>query len=115
MAKRILCRLSGTSHLKKSSPCLLWCSRVKCPYTNLRLSIKPLCAKLCGSFDGTGIRQLVDDWVENLKTDQTDDAPLEEQLFSVGESLRALSGMDLNFANALIGLADNRLRPPRSR
>ena len=45
------------------------------------------------------------------KTDLTDDAPLEEQLFFVGESLRALSGMDLNFANALIGLADNRLRP----
>ncbi|MDE2831874.1 MAG: DUF2791 family P-loop domain-containing protein [Gemmatimonadota bacterium] len=81
------------------------------PIHKFEIVYQTIVRQLCGSFDGTGIRQLVDDWVENLKADQTDDAPLEEQLFSVGESLRALSGMDLNFANALIGLADNRLRP----
>ena len=81
------------------------------PIHKFEIVYQTIVRQLCGSFDGTGIRQLVDDWVENLKTDLTDDAPLEEQLFSVGESLRALSGMDLNFANALIGLADNRLRP----
>ena len=81
------------------------------PIHKFEIVYQTIVRQLCGSFEGVGIRQLVDGWVENLKTDLTDDAPLEEQLFSVGESLRALSGMDLNFANALIGLADNRLRP----
>lgn len=81
------------------------------PIHKFEIVYQTIARQLCGSFEGVGIRQFVDDWVENLKADLTDDAPLEEQLFSVGESLRALSGMDLNFANALIGLADNRLRP----
>ncbi len=81
------------------------------PIHKFEIVYQTIARQLCGSFEGVGIRQFVDDWVENLKADLTDDAPLEEQLFSMGESLRALSGMDLNFANALIGLADNRLRP----
>ncbi len=81
------------------------------PIHKFEIVYQTIVRQLCGSFEGVGIRQFVDDWVENLKANLTDDAPLEEQLFSVGESLRALSGMDLNFANALIGLADNRLRP----
>lgn len=81
------------------------------PIHKFEIVYQTIVRQLCGSFEGVGIRQLVDAWVENLKIDLTDGAPLEEQLFSVGESLRGLSGMDLNFANALIGLADNRLRP----
>ncbi len=81
------------------------------PIHKFEIVYQTIVRQLCGSFEGVGIRQLVDAWVENLRSDLTEDASLEEQLFSVGESLRALSGMDLNFANALIGLADNRLRP----
>ncbi len=81
------------------------------PIHKFEIVYQTIVRQLCGSFEGVGIRRLVDDWVENLKADLTDGASFEEQLFSVGESLRALSGMDLNFANALIGLADNRLRP----
>ncbi len=81
------------------------------PIHKFEVVYQTIVRQLCGFFEGVGIRQLVDGWIENLKADLTDDVPLEEQLFSVGESLRELSEMDLNFANALIGLADNRLRP----
>ncbi len=81
------------------------------PIHKFEVVYQTIVRQLCGFFEGVGIRQLVDGWIENLKANLTDDVPLEEQLFSVGESLRELSEMDLNFANALIGLADNRLRP----
>lgn len=81
------------------------------PIHKFEVVYQTIVRQLCGFFEGVGIRQLVDEWIENLKADLADDVPLEEQLFSVGESLRELSEMDLNFANALIGLADNRLRP----
>ncbi len=81
------------------------------PIHKFEVVYQTIVRQLCGFFEGVGIRQLVDGWIGDLKADLTDDVPLEEQLFSVGESLRELSEMDLNFANALIGLADNRLRP----
>ena len=69
--------------------------------------------QLCGTFEGVGIRGLVDAWAEGLKPDLTTKGgpSFEERLTSLGQSLRALPGMDLNFSNALIGLADNRFRP----
>ncbi len=83
------------------------------PIHKFEVVYQSIARQLCGTFEGTGIRQMVNGWTESLKADLTtkEGPPLEERLASLGESLRALPGMDLNFANALMGLADNQLRP----
>ena len=66
--------------------------------------------QLTGRFEGTGIRGLVDTWADSLAPDLTakDGPSFQERLTALGEELRALPGMDFNFANALLGLAGNR-------
>lgn len=69
--------------------------------------------QLSGRFEGVGIRRLVDTWAEDLAPELTaNDGPgFQEQLEALGEKLRALPGMDLNFSNALVALIDQRSRP----
>lgn len=83
------------------------------PVHKFEVVYQTMVRQLCGTFEGVGIRQLVDTWAEGLEPDLTaEDGPaFQERLTALGEALRALPGMDLNFANALIGLADNRFRP----
>jgi hypothetical protein len=77
--------------------------------------------------EGTGIRRLLEAWVESVAAGWaapsapaqessgagSEAASLQDRLAGLGDALRTLSGMDLNFANGLIALLDNRLSPLR--
>ncbi|MDM8525906.1 DUF2791 family P-loop domain-containing protein [Desulfococcaceae bacterium HSG8] len=56
--------------------------------------------QLRGAFDGNGIRGLLDHWTGGLK-----------EIGDIPDQLRSLPGMNINFANALIALLNNRLTP----
>ena len=60
-----------------------------------------------------GIRSILSAWAENTAAEpvpvEGDSTP--ERLSALREQLSALPGMDVNFANALAGLADNCSRP----
>lgn len=80
------------------------------PIHKFEVVYQSIVRQLTGRFEGTGIRRLVDAWADGLEADLTvqDGPPFLERLTALGEALRALPGMDLNFANALVGLAQNR-------
>ena len=84
------------------------------PVHKFEVVYQEIVRQLCGRFEGVGIRGLVDAWAESLESElmAQGDPPFQERLMALGEALRALSGMDLNFANALIGLVANRFAPP---
>jgi len=65
--------------------------------------------QLRGNFEGVGIRNLLSQWLDGLEQQQ--DSPSPESLADLGETLRNLPGMNVNFANALISLAHNRFLP----
>ncbi len=83
------------------------------PVHKFEIVYQTIVRQLSGRFEGVGIRQLIDAWVGELPPELTADegANFQEQLGALGEELRALPGMDLNFANALISLVDQRFRP----
>ena len=64
-----------------------------------------------------GIRSLLDTWVLNFHSEGHpsvslgDEGLLEEKLRMTDENLRALEGMESNFANGLISLLENRWKP----
>jgi len=69
--------------------------------------------QLQGNFTGTGIRALLDSWLENMEK-----APGERQASDTGKACQDLAGqfkempgMDINFANALAALVNNRFAP----
>ena len=84
------------------------------PVHKFEVVYQEIVRQLCGAFGQGGIRGLVDEWVNGLEAElaMEDCSSIQEKLTALGESLRALPGMDLNFANALVGLAGNRLCPP---
>lgn len=65
--------------------------------------------QLRGSFEGIGIRNFLNQWLDSLEREQA--SPSVEELADLGETLRNLPGMNVNFANALISLANNRFLP----
>jgi hypothetical protein len=69
--------------------------------------------QLQGNFTGTGIRALLDSWLEKMEK-----APGQEQAPDAGQPYQALAGqlkempgMDISFANALAALVNNRFVP----
>lgn len=72
--------------------------------------------ELRGQFDGIGIRSLLESWLEDLsKTDiDAKGTKGEEARFRLGKELQEIQGMDINFANALIALVENRFAPPET-
>ncbi len=69
--------------------------------------------QLRGSYDGVGIRSLVDEWSDKKAAELSIESgqSLQEKLSELGDELRALPGMDLNFANALTALLDSKIAP----
>lgn len=74
--------------------------------------------QLQGDFQGTGIRNLLMAWLDTLSltsfatqenTGQENDARKNRRVLA--DTLRNIPGMDINFANALIALVDNRFAP----
>ncbi len=69
--------------------------------------------QLQGNFQGMGIRNLMTAWLEQLEKAFTS-APkedIEEKCLALAETLRNIPGMDINFANALSALLNNRFAP----
>ncbi|MCI5138892.1 MAG: ATPase [Candidatus Electrothrix sp. AR1] len=64
--------------------------------------------QLRGRFEGIGIRNLLQQWLDGLAEKE---GPSLAQLADMGETLRNLAGMNINFANALTALAHNRFVP----
>ncbi|RLB68378.1 MAG: ATPase [Deltaproteobacteria bacterium] len=65
--------------------------------------------QLRGNFEGIGIRSLLNQWLDGLGQQQP--VPSQEYIADLGENLRNLPGMNVDFANALISLAYNRFLP----
>jgi hypothetical protein len=69
--------------------------------------------QLCGTFEGSGIRGLLDTWIDGLAaTLINEDKPSSQaSIEKLSETLRTLPGMNINFANGVIALINNRLAP----
>ncbi len=80
------------------------------PIHKFEVVYQTIVRQLRGTFEGAGIRGLVDTWADSLAPDlaNQDGSSFQERLTALSEELRALPGMDLNFANALVGLVNNR-------
>ncbi len=80
------------------------------PIHKFEVVYQTIVRQLHGTFEGTGIRGLVDTWADSLAPDlaNQDGSSFQERLTALSEELRALPGMDLNFANALVGLVNHR-------
>ncbi|CCK79836.1 conserved uncharacterized protein [Desulfobacula toluolica Tol2] len=69
--------------------------------------------QLQGDFQGIGIRNMLAAWLEKLDTTtvqgKTDDA--RKNRMALAEEFRNIQGMDINFANALAALVNNRFDP----
>ncbi len=80
------------------------------PIHKFEVVYQTIVRQLHGTFEGTGIRGLVDTWADSLAPElaNQDGSSFQERLTALSEELRALPGMDLNFANALVGLVNHR-------
>ena len=69
--------------------------------------------QLQGNFKGTGIRNMLEEWLQNLALTpiqgQKDEA--QKDRVALTDEFRNISGMDINFANALAALINNRFAP----
>jgi len=83
------------------------------PIHKFELVYQEIVRNLRGRFEGMGIRRLVEAWIDGLGPSLTapDGLPFADRLAVLSDALRALPGMDLNFANALVGLVDQRYSP----
>lgn len=69
--------------------------------------------QLRGRFEGLGIQGLLNTYVDAARKDLVpEDGSLDvEKLAALSNEIRSLPGMDINFANGVIALLNNRLRP----
>ena len=69
--------------------------------------------QLQGNFKGTGIRNMLEEWLQNLALPpiqgQKDEA--QKDRVALTDEFRNIPGMDINFANALAALINNRFAP----
>lgn len=84
------------------------------PMHKFELVYREIVSRLSTPAGTTGIRGLIAHWLNTLQPRldaAQDDAGRAAQIESLAETLRGLEGMDLNFANGLIALVQNRFRP----
>lgn len=74
------------------------------PIHKFEVVYQEIVSQLRGNFQGLGIRSLIKHWINEQKTD-------EENLGELSHSLREISGLGFDFANALIGLLRIRSSP----
>ncbi len=65
-----------------------------------------LVRQLRGKFEGTGIRAMVESWLAGLSERMKEEA--EEKFAALARELRGIEKLDINFANALVSLAELR-------
>ncbi|MBN1932488.1 MAG: DUF2791 family P-loop domain-containing protein [Desulfobacterales bacterium] len=83
------------------------------PIHKFEIVYQSIVNQLMGTFEHNGIRNLMENWMNHLSSEQTeeDKSSIEERILKTSETIRALSGMDINFANAVISLLNYRLMP----
>ena len=74
--------------------------------------------QLQGNFQGTGIRNMLEEWLEHLELtpvqaqkDKDQKDKIQKKMLDLADELRNIPGMDINFANALAALVNNRFAP----
>ena len=69
--------------------------------------------QLQGNYPGVGIRNLMGSWLEKLAPTLTDGSEKEclAKRLALAETFQNIPGMDINFANALAALVNNRFAP----
>ncbi|MGK5094272.1 BREX system ATP-binding domain-containing protein [Deltaproteobacteria bacterium TL4] len=86
------------------------------PIHKFEIVYQHLVQQIRGNFEGEGIRPLVNHWADTQKellTPATTENNFQEKLSALAETLHALPGMNLNFANALRSLLDFRFASPK--
>jgi P-loop Domain of unknown function (DUF2791) len=84
------------------------------PMHKFELVYRDIVSRLSTASGTRGIRGLITRWLDTLQPqlgEASDEATLGAPLEALAEALRGLEGMDLNFANGLIALVENRFRP----
>ena len=75
------------------------------PVHKFEIVYQEIVSKLRGQFQGEGIRPLIEQWINEHKKESSD-------FQSLATSLRQMHGMELSFANALLGLWQLNTTPP---
>ncbi|SLM28911.1 conserved hypothetical protein [Desulfamplus magnetovallimortis] len=83
------------------------------PIHKFEIVYQSIVREIRGNFEGIGIRSLLDSWLTQLeKTDVSDKSEKGENArFALGHQLQQIKGMDINFANALSAIVNNRFAP----
>jgi BREX system ATP-binding protein BrxC/D len=84
------------------------------PMHKFELVYREVVARLSTASGARGIRGLITRWLDTLQPrlgGAPDEATLGATVAALAEELRALEGMDLNFANGVIALVQNRFHP----
>lgn len=84
------------------------------PLHKFELVYREIVTRLSTAAGGTGLRGLLLPWLDTLQPrlgEAPDEATRTERIEELAATLRGLEGMDLNFANGLIALVQNRFRP----
>ncbi len=84
------------------------------PMHKFELVYREIVSRLSTAAGARGIRGLITRWLDSLQPQLggvPDEATLGATLAALAEELRTLEGMDLNFANGLIALVQNRFHP----
>src|ERR671918_2914264 len=85
------------------------------PMHKFELVYREIVSKLSTASGTQGIRGLIAHWLDTLQLhlgEAPDEATRAARMEALGETLRGLEGMDLNFANGLIALVQHRFRTP---
>jgi len=84
------------------------------PMHKFELVYREIVSRLSAVPEAPGIRGLITHWLQGLQPqlgEAQDDAARTAQLEALAGELRGLEGMDLNFANGLVAMAQRRFRP----
>jgi len=83
------------------------------PIHKFEIVYQTIVRQLKGEFKGTGIRNMLEAWVEGLDSKVDKDKCLKKRSnrIALASELRNIPGMDINFANGLIALVKNRFAP----
>ncbi|MBF0200338.1 MAG: DUF2791 family P-loop domain-containing protein [Desulfamplus sp.] len=83
------------------------------PIHKFEIVYQSVVRELRGNFEGMGIRALLTAWLDQVgRTDVGDPGEKGERArFDLGREFQDMQGMDINFANALLSLVNNRFAP----
>lgn len=86
------------------------------PLHKFELVYREIVSRLSTAAGTTGLRGLLAHWLGTLEAElgeAVDEATRTARIEALADTLRGLEGMDLNFANGLVGLVQSRYRPLR--